>query len=213
MFSSKSCFVHVILPVAVYFGSQYYGMTKANVTQVISTTAIKISLLTVEIKPSTKIAALRDNSATETVAVIFETETIYSKSKLSTVQETILKLPSVSVDVGKQPWTTKQSSTFLAENALPSISRVHSVVPHATKSINFVQGQPSPAVVSFSPSQTNSLQFNSTGNPPTHKEVGNGDCSSGKIVKTEFCDNYVTRWVDFYLNVSILLIGLYGVNH
>lgn len=158
-------------------------------------------------------AGFRENYATKTLAASLEIKTIYSKSKVFTVRETnIPEQSSFSAEaVIRQSRATKRSSTFLYSDALTSTSRVNSGSPHANTSTYFFRELPS-SVVSFSPNRTNHFELNSTA-APTHNYDENGDCSSGQTVEKS-CDTYVTRWVDFYVNIggwimlAVVLVGI-----
>lgn len=158
-------------------------------------------------------AGFRENYATKTLAASLEIKTIYSKSKVFTVRETnIPEQSSFSAEaVIRQSRATKRSSTFLYSDALTSTSRVNSGSPHANTSTYFFPELPS-SVVSFSPNRTNHFELNSTA-APTHNYDENGDCSSGQTVEKS-CDTYVTRWVDFYVNIggwimlAVVLVGI-----
>lgn len=158
-------------------------------------------------------AGFRKNYATKTLAASLEIKTIYSKSKVFTAQETnIPEQSSFSAEaVFRQSRATKRSSTFLYSDALTSTSRVNSGSTHANTSTYFFPELPS-SVVSFSPNRTNHFELNSTA-APTHNYDENGDCSSGQTVEKS-CDTYVTRWVDFYVNIggwimlAVVLVGI-----
>ncbi|XP_058968213.1 uncharacterized protein [Pocillopora verrucosa] len=215
MLSSKHHFfrINFILPLALCLGSRYCGLSDAKETQVMSTAAAIKTSLTMEIKPSMRMAGFRENYATKTLAASLEIKTIYSKSKVFTAQETnIPEQSSFSAEaVFRQSRATKRSSTFLYSDALTSTSRVNSGSTHANTSTYFFPELPS-SVVSFSPNRTNHFELNSTA-APTHNYDENGDCSSGQTVEKS-CDTYVTRWVDFYVNIggwimlAVVLVGI-----
>ena len=96
----------------------------------------------------------------------------------------------------KQPRTTKQSVTphvySLASHAVSSIT----VLPRLNSSI-----QPSRTVL-YSRNFTAIFPSNSTSLPHGSENSVIDDCSAGNVGEKS-CDTYVTRWVDFYLNVSI----------
>lgn len=196
MFSSKSYVVYLLLSLAGYLGSHHHGFCQAKETQVTSSAAIKTSL-NVQIKSSTKMYGLRGDISSETAAASFATEEIYSTFNVPTAQITILEIATVSSENSKQPRTTKQSVT----------PHVYSLASHVVSSITVLPGpsrlhssvQPS-RVVPFSRNLTNIFPSNSTAYP--HENSDNDDCSAGKVGEKS-CDTYVTRWVDFYLNVSI----------
>lgn len=211
MFSSKSFVLYLLLPWAGYFGSRHYGLTNAKETQVTATPAIKMSL-TVQIKSSTATIGLREDIASGTVTANFETEAIYSMPNVSTAQVTILEIPTSPSEFSKQPRKTKQSLTLQARTSLPTTKltpHVHSLASYVASSITVPSGpsginfslQPS-SVVSFSRTMTNTFQSNSTAILHASESSANDGCTTGENGEKS-CDTYVTRWVDFYLNVSI----------
>ena len=195
MFSSKSYVQYLLLSLVGYLGSHHHGLIQAKETQIISSVAIKTSL-NVGVKSSTKMYGHRADNASETAAASFTTEPIYSTFHVPTAQIAILETVSASSENSKQPRTTKQSVTphvySLASHAVSSIT----VLPRLNSSI-----QPSRTVL-YSRNFTAIFPSNSTSLPHGSENSAIDDCSAGNVGEKS-CDTYVTRWVDFYLNVSI----------
>ena len=199
MFSSKSSILYLLLSLAGYLGSHNHGLIQAKETQVISSAAIK-TLLNVQAKSSTKMYSYRGDIASETAAASFTTEEIYSALHGPTAQITILETATASSENSKQQQTTKQSVTphaysfashvFSSITVLPGTSRIHSSV------------HPSRVLVLFSRNSTDIFPSNSTAYSHESENSAIDDCSAGNVGEKS-CDTYVTRWVDFYLNVSI----------
>ena len=199
MFSSKSYILYLLLPLVGYLGSYPHGLIQAKETQVISSAAIKTSL-NVQVKCSMKKYGHRGDTASETAAAAsFTTEAIYSTFHVPTGQITIPEIATTPSENSKQPRTTKQSVT----------PHVYSLASHVVSSITVLPGasrlhssiQPS-RVVLFSRNFTANFPSNSTGYSQRSENSAIDDCSAGSVGEKS-CDTYVTRWVDFYLNVSI----------
>lgn len=207
MLSSKSYVLFLLLPWTGYFGSHHYGLTRAKGTQNRYTPPIKTSF-TVQIESSTNMAGLGEDVASETVTTNFQTEAIYFMVNASTAQKTILEMLTAS-EYSREPWATKKSSTLEGKAILPT-SHVHYslasyvassiTVPLEPSKLNF-SIQPS-RVVNFTWNLTSTFQGNSTAAPLGSKNSVNDGCTTEENGKNS-CDTYVTRWVDFYLNVSI----------
>lgn len=185
MFSSK-CYI-LFLSLAGYLGSHHHGLIQAKETQVISSMAIKTSL-NVQIKSSTKMYGHR-------AAASFTTEPIYSTFHVPTDQITILETASASSENSKQPRSVTPHVYSLASHVVSSIT----VLTGA--SILRTSVQPSRAVL-YSRNFTAIFPSNSTSFPQGSENSAIDDCSAGNVGEKS-CDTYVTRWVDFYLNVSI----------
>ena len=185
MFSSK-CYI-LFLSLAGYLGSHHHGLIQAKETQVISSMAIKTSL-NVQIKSSTKMYGHR-------AAASFTTEPIYSTFHVPTEQITILETASASSENSKQPRSVTPHVYSLASHVVSSIT----VLTGA--SILKTSVQPSRAVL-YSRNFTAIFPSNSTSFPQGSENSAIDDCSAGNVGEKS-CDTYVTRWVDFYLNVSI----------
>lgn len=152
----------------------------------------------------------RVNTASETAAASFTTEPIYSTFHVTTAQITILETASASSENSKQLRTTRQSVT----------PHVYSLASHVVSSITVLAGasrlqtsvQPSHAIL-YSRNFTAIFPSNSTSFPQGRANSAIDDCSAGNIGE-KTCDTYVTRWVDFYLNVggwimlSVVLVGI-----
>lgn len=196
----------MLLPLAGNIGSRHYGLTEAKEARVISTPAIKTSLA---VQTMVKMIGLRDDIVSETVTTNFATEAIYSVPNVSTAQITILEMPTTSSEYSRQPQAVKQSLTLQTNTILPTTPHIHSHASHVGPSITVLSGpsrinfsiQPS-RVVSFYRNLTNIFQSNSTAAPHDSENSANDGCTTGKNDEN-LCDTYVTRWVDFYLNVSI----------
>ena len=197
MFSSKSFVLYLLLSLVGCLGSHRHRLIQAKETQVTSV-AIKTSL-NVPVKSSTKMYDRRGDIASETAAASFSTVPIYSTFHVPIAQMTILETASVSSENSKQPRTTKQSVTH----------HVYSLASHVVSSITVLAGanilqtavQPSRAVL-YSRNFTAIFPSNSTSFPQRSENSAIDDCSAGNVGEKS-CDTYVTRWVDFYLNVSI----------
>ena len=210
MLSAKS-YILFLLPWTGYFGSHHYGLTRAKEAQNKYTPPIKPSL-TVQIESYTKMVGLDENVASETVTTNFETDAIYFTVNASTAKTTILDMLTASPEYSREPWATKKSSTLEAKAILPT-SHVHYslasyvassiTVPLEQSKINF-SIQPS-RVVNFTLNLTSTFQGNSTAAPPDSRNSVNDGCTPEENGKNS-CDTYVTRWVDFYLTVSIDII-------
>lgn len=196
MFSSK-CYI-LFLSLAGYLGSHHHGLIQAKETQVISSMAIKTSL-NVQIKSSTKMYGHR-------AAASFTTEPIYSTFHVPTEQITILETASASSENSKQPRSVTPHVYSLASHVVSSIT----VLTGA--SILQTSVQPSRAVL-YSRNFTAIFPSNSTSFPQGSENSAIDDCSAGNVGEKS-CDTYVTRWVDFYLNVggwimlSVVLVGI-----
>lgn len=196
MFSSK-CYI-LFLSLAGYLGSHHHGLIQAKETQVISSMAIKTSL-NVQIKSSTKMYGHR-------AAASFKTEPIYSTFHVPTEQITILETASASSENSKQPRSVTPHVYSLASHVVSSIT----VLTGA--SILQTSVQPSRAVL-YSRNFTAIFPSNSTSFPQGSENSAIDDCSAGNVGEKS-CDTYVTRWVDFYLNVggwimlSVVLVGI-----
>ena len=141
----------------------------------------------------------RKDNASETAAASFTTEPIYSTFHVPNAQIAILETASSSSENPKQPLTMKQSVT----------PHVYSLASHVVSSITVLPGtirlnssiQPSRAVL-YSRNFTAIFLSNSTSLSHGSENSAIDDCSAGNVGEKS-CDTYVTRWVDFYLNVSI----------
>lgn len=196
MFSSKSHVLYMLLSLAGYLGSHHQGLIQTKEIQVISSATIKTSL-DVQVKSSMKMYGHREDIASETAAASFTTEAIYSTFHVPTAQITILESATASSKNSKQPRTTKQSVHVysLASHVVSSIT----VLPGASRLHSSVQ--PS-RVVSYSRNFTTIFPSNSSGYPHRSENSAIDGCSAGNVGEKS-CDTYVTRWVDFYLNVSV----------
>lgn len=193
MFSLKSYVLYLLLSLVGNLGRHHHGLTQAKETQAMSSAPIKTSL-NVQVKNSTKIYGHQRDIASEAVAASSTTEAVYSTFYVSTA--TALS----QTENSKQLRTTKPSVTphaySLASHVvssimvLPGTSRVHPSV------------QPSRVLVLFSRNFTDIFPSNSTTYPHGRKNSTIDDCSAGNVGEKS-CDTYVTRWVDFYLNVSV----------
>ena len=192
MFSSKSYVLYLLLSLVGYLGSHHHRLIQAKETQVISSVEIKTSL-NVPVKSSTKMYGDRGDIVSETAAASFTTEPIYSTFHVPTAQMTILETASASSENSKQPRTTKQSVT----------PNVYSLASHVVSSITVLQTSVRPSrAVFYSRNFTAIFPLNSTSFPQGSENSAIDDCSAGNVGEKS-CDTYVTRWVDFYLNVSI----------
>lgn len=200
MFSSTRYAVY-LLSLAGYFGSHHYGLTEA--AQVISTTAITTSSR-VQIK-TTKTVGLEEDIALKKVAAKFETEAVDSIPNVSTVQIASLVLPaSASKEDVWQPKATKQGLALQAKTILPSTLDVYSFASVHVMTSTTVLSRSGSGLVQSSRVHNLTSIFQSNSSSDSHAREGiddNDDCSTGKGGKK--CDTYVTRWVDFYVNVSI----------
>ena len=198
MFSSKSSILYLLLSLAGYLGSHHHGLIQAKEILAISSAAIKTSL-NVQVKSSMKMYGHRGDNASKTAATTFTTEEIYSTFHVPTAQIIILETATASSGNSKQPQTTKQSMT----------PHVYSLASHVVSSITVLPGarrlhssvQPSRVVLS-SRNFTAISSSNSTGYPHGSDNSAIDDCSAGNVGEKS-CDTYVTRWVEFYLDVSI----------
>lgn len=201
MFSLKSYVLYLLLSLVGYLGRHHHGLTQAKETQALSSAPIKTPL-NVQVKNSSKIYDHQRDIASEAAAASSKTEAIYSTFYVSTAQIAILETATAlsQSENSKQLRTTKPSVTphaySLASHVvsaimvLPGTSRVHPRV------------QPSRVLVLFSRNFTDIFPSNSTTYPHGRKNSTIDDCSAGNVGEKS-CDTYVTRWVDFYLNVSV----------
>lgn len=139
-------------------------------------------------------------------AASFTTEPIYSTFHVPTEQITILETASASSENSKQPRSVTPHVYSLASHVVSSIT----VLTGA--SILQTSVQPSRAVL-YSRNFTAIFPSNSTSFPQGSENSAIDDCSAGNVGEKS-CDTYVTRWVDFYLNVggwimlSVVLVGI-----
>lgn len=139
-------------------------------------------------------------------AASFTTEPIYSTFHVPTDQITILETASASSENSKQPRSVTPHVYSLASHVVSSIT----VLTGA--SILQTSVQPSRAVL-YSRNFTAISPSNSTSFPQGSENSAIDDCSAGNVGEKS-CDTYVTRWVDFYLNVggwimlSVVLVGI-----
>lgn len=200
MFSLKSYVLYLILSLVGYLGRHHHGLIQAKETQAMSSAPIKTSL-NVQVKNSTKIYGHQRDIASEAAAASSTTEAIYSTFYVSTAQIAILETATTlsQSENSQQLRTTK-----------PSVSpHAYSLASHVVSSIMVLPGasrvhpsvQPSRVLVLFSRNFSGIFPSNSTTYPHGRKNSTIDDCSAGNVGEKS-CDTYVTRWVDFYLNVS-----------
>jgi len=199
MFSWRSSVLFLLLSLFGYLGSHHHRLIQAKETQVISSAGIKTSL-NVQVNSSLKMYGHRGDVASETAAAAsFTTEAIYSTFHVPTAQITILEIAATSSENSKQPLTTKRSVTPHASSLASHVVSSITVLPGASRLHFSVQ----PSRVEFSSRNLTAIFLsNSTGYSQRSENSAIDDCSAGSVGEKS-CDTYVTRWVDFYLNVSI----------
>ena len=195
--------MYVILPLVGYFGSHHCGLagTEVRETTVLSTT-ITASLRSTPVKITTT-ADLRQEDESKTVGN-FETEAILAISQMSTVQTSTLEIANISTGDSRMSRATERHSRS-AGSVLSTTLHIYSPPTLADTSSVTVNQRPGggikdliePSLVALlSLNLLSTSASNSTVNSPSREVDVNDVCT------TEACDTYVTRWVDFYLNVS-----------
>ena len=200
--------MYVIIPLAGYFGSYHCGLTNTEERETpIISTVMTASLQTI---PSqiTNTADLRQEDAAKTVRN-FKTEVIFAMPQMPTVQTSTVETANYSSGDSSPPRATKKHSlgarnvqTTALHIYPPAVLTAIITTEVSLRSSNGTNGliriEPT-HTASFSQYLPTSLPSNSTVNP--HDQEGDvKDCS--EKINDEACNTYVTRWVDFYLNVS-----------
>ena len=191
--------VYVILPLVSYFG-RHQDLMKAEAKE---TPHISAAIITASLKstPSKIMTTTGPRQEYESKTFRnFDTEANFTMSQMSTVKTQTLEMANTSSKDSRQPSVVLSVRSLLTiTSSIRSSSTLETTSP-ITVSLNPVGGinhpiEPSRAV---SPSQylLSSLLPNSTVNAYGGQVDVKDDCS------TDACDTYVTRWVDFYLNVS-----------
>lgn len=211
--------MYVMLPLVGNFESQHYGLTNAEgkETSVIST-EITASLASIPSKITTA-GDLREDDASKTKTVEnFKTEAVGLMQQIPTVQTSTLEIANTSSGDSRPlrvaRWLSfsevRVPSTSTHIFPSPTLTATFSIMasPRHDNSINHPTEPSRAASSSQYLLSTASLPLNTTKN--SHGVDGDvkDDCS------TEACDTYVTRWVDFYLNVggwillAVILVGI-----
>ena len=198
--------MYVIIPLAGYFGSYHCGLTNAEERETpIISTVMMASLQTI---PSqiTNTADLRQEDAAKTVRN-FKTEVIFAMPQMPTVQTSTVETANYSSGDSSPPRATKKHSLGARIVQTTALHIYPSAVPIITTEVSSRSSDGTNGLIrietthtaSFSQYLPTSLPSNSTVNP--HDQADDvKDCS--EKINDEACNTYVTRWVDFYLNVS-----------
>ena len=202
--------MYVIIPLAGYFGSYHCGLTNAEAreTPIISTvmTAALQSTIPSQITNTTD---LRQKDAAKTVRN-FKTEVIFAMPQMPTVQTSTVETANYSSGDSSPPWATKKRSlgarivqTTTLHIYSPAVLTAITPTEVSSRSSDGTNGliriEPT-HTASFSQYLRSSLPSNSTVNSNGQEDDVKKDCS--EKINDEACNTYVTRWVDFYLNVS-----------
>lgn len=209
MFLSKSRILYVIIPLAGYFGSYHCGLTNAEAREtLIISTVMTASLQTI---PSqiTNTADLRQENAAKTVRN-FKTKVIFAMPQMPTVQTSTVETANYSSGDSSPPRATKKHSlgARIVQTTTLHIYSPAVLTAIITTVVSSRSSDGTNGLIRIEPTHTASfsqyllrspLPSNSTVNPHSPEDNGK-DCS--EKINDEACNTYVTRWVDFYLNVS-----------
>ncbi|XP_068694696.1 uncharacterized protein [Montipora foliosa] len=226
MFLSRRHIMHLIMLLVGYFGI-YYGSTNAEVrgTPIISTVMARLlqstsSQITNASYPKSKDEAKLDGS--------FVSHATSKSSSLNPILPTwSLRVESISLESSSLSRAIIAYRTPCAKLVQPVTLRTRSSTTRAAVAFNLTVSPPPSKEHLNGPTElgqttltsqhfSGSLRLNSTAYVHKHADVDVDDKGYGVTKKNrhESSDSYVTRWVDFYLNVggwimlSIVLVGI-----
>ena len=209
MFLYGSRIIYMIMPIVGYFGSFHCGLTNAEAREApIISTVMTASLQSI---PSqiTSIAELRQGGAAKAASRDFKTEAIFAMSLISTEQTSTVETTNNSSGGSSTPRATEKRSlgARIVRTTTLHIYPPAALITITTTATSSRSGDGTNGSIRIEPTHTasfsqyllSSLPSNSTVNPHD-REDDIKDCS--EKINDEACNTYVTRWVDFYLNVS-----------
>lgn len=211
MFLLKRKIIYVMMPLIGYFASYHCGLTNAEPKEtLIISTKITARIKSTPSQITNTWTDLRSEDAADTVGNHKEGE-IFKTTYLPVEQTSTLEMANVSSRDSKPILATLRHSVStksvpsatLYINSPASLTATDRVTFIVTSRFSDDVNDPiEPShTVSHSRFLLSSLLSNSTINAEGRENDAMGNCATEGI-KDEACDTYVTRWVDFYLNVS-----------
>ena len=203
MFLLKREIIYVMMPLVGYYASYHCGLTNAEAREtLIISTAIKARIQSMP-SPVTNTTDLRSEDAANTVGNHKAGEnfkrTHLPVEQTSTLEEAnipILATPRHSASTRSVP-----SATLYVNSPASLAATGRATITVSARSSDDVNDPIKPSHTVSHSRFLFSLLSNSTINAQSRENDAMGDCATEGI-KDEACDTYVTRWVDFYLNVS-----------